>query len=187
MLRGELASPPRGAVSMCRTLAPLRATTKVRTVVVLAFVSALGASCVDTELSVDLQVEGGELVVAADGSLDATVELEIRVGTYALSGDDVSLSRIGVFAPGADGAAAELVPMRPEGFDSRIEPGERRRVTVRSTAPADAFPSARAMLCGASSATALVTWTAEQQPDDPLDPPLMSFGSSEGAVVMRCL
>jgi len=31
-----------------------------------------------------------------------------------------------------------------------------------------------------------VTWTAEQQPD-PLDPPLMSFGSSEGAVVVRCL
>jgi hypothetical protein len=152
-----------------------------------ALVAVFGVSCVDTELSVDLQVEGGELVVAADGSLDATVELEIRVGTYALSGDDVSLSRIGVFAPGADGAAAELVPMWPEGFDSRIEPGERRRVTVRSTAPADAFPSARAMLCGASSATALVTWTAEQQPDDPLDPPLMSFGSSEGAVVVRCL
>lgn len=159
----------------------------VGAVFVALFVALFGVSCVDTELSVDLQVEGGELVVAADGSLDATVELEIRVGTYALSGDDVSLSRIGVFAPGAEGASAELVPMRPEGFDSRIEPGERRRVTVRSTAPADAFPSARAMLCGASSATALVTWTAEQQPDDPLDPPLMSFGSSEGAVVVRCL
>lgn len=155
--------------------------------VLSALVALFGAGCVDTELSVDLQVEGGELVVAADGSLDATIELEVRVGTYALSGDDVSLSRIGVFAPGAEGASAELVPMRPEGFDSRIEPGERRRVTVRSTAPADAFPSARPMLCGASEATALVTWTAEQQPDDPLDPPLMSFGSSEGAIVVRCL
>lgn len=153
--------------------------------VAVAVLALFAASCVDTELSVDLQVEGGEIVVAADDGLEATVELEIRVGTYALSGDDVSLSRIGFFV--GDVAAADLVPMRPEGFDSRIELGERRRVTVRSTAPAGAFPSARDVLCGSSTATALVTWTAEQQPDDPLDPPLMSFGSSEGLVTVRCL
>lgn len=154
----------------------------VRAVPLLALL-ALG--CIDTELSVDVQVVGGEIVVAADGSLDSEVELDVRVGKYALAGDDLSLSRVGFFVAGDP--VAELVPMRPEGFDSRIEPGERRRITVRSTAPATAFPAARDAFCGTSEATTLVTWTAAQQPDDPLDPPLMSFGSAEGLVVVTCL
>ncbi len=145
---------------------------------------ALAGGCIDTELSVDLQVLGGEVVVPEDGSLDATVELEVRVGRYALSGDDVSLSRVGIFFGGDP--VAELVPMRPDGFDARIEPGERRRVTLRSTSPGGSYPAARALLCAGGDATALVSWTAEQQPDDPLDPPLMSCGSAEGAVTIRC-
>lgn len=150
----------------------------------LATVGALAAGCVDTELSVDLQVVGGEIVAFEDGSLESTVDIEVRVGRYALSGDDVSLSRVGFFAAGDP--VAELVPMRPEGFETRIEPGERRRATIRSTAPAGSHPAARAALCNGAATTTLVTWTAEQQPDDPLDPPLMSFGSAEGAVTVRC-
>lgn len=156
---------------------------------VLAFVgslswAALAGGCIDTELSVDLRVLGGEVVVPDDGSLDATLDLEVRVGRYALSGDDVSLSRVGIFFGGDP--IAELVPMRPDGFDARIEPGERRRITLRSTSPGGSYPAARALLCAGGDATALVSWTAEQQPDDPLDPPLMSFGSAEGAVTVRC-
>lgn len=149
----------------------------------LAWVTLAGG-CIDTELSVDLQVLGGEVVVPDDGSLDATVEMEVRVGRYALSGDDVSLSRVGIFFGGDP--VAELVPMRPEGFDGRIEPGERRRITLRSTSPAGSYPAARALLCAGGDAISLVSWTAEQQPDDPLDPPLMSFGSAEGAITIRC-
>ncbi|MEZ4251287.1 MAG: hypothetical protein R3B99_24005 [Polyangiales bacterium] len=74
-------------------------------------VGALASSCVDTELSVDLQVVGGEIVAFEDGSLESTVDIEVRVGRYALSGDDVGLSRIGFFADGDP--VAELVPMRP--------------------------------------------------------------------------
>ncbi|MBX3251211.1 MAG: hypothetical protein KF901_28800 [Myxococcales bacterium] len=123
------------------------------------------------------------MVVSADGDVSATLDVEVRVGRYALSGDDVALSRASFFI--GETPAVDFVLSRPDDF-GRVEPGERVRVEVSGAAAATAFPSAREVLCAAAEATALVTWTAREQPDDPLDPPLMSFGSSEGTVAVRC-
>ena len=67
---------------------------------------------------------------------------------------------------------------RPEGFVGRLEPGESVEVRIAGRTMPGAYPRARALLCDSNPVEVVVTWTAREQPDDPLDPPLMSMGTA---------
>ena len=62
--------------------------------------------------------------------------------------------------------------------DRRLEPGEETDVSVMGVSSAGAFPAARDQLCAAGEVTVVLDYQADQQPDDPLDPPLMALGNA---------
>lgn len=140
-------------------------------------------ACIDTALSLVVDVESASGDLGAD-TLSIEVRSTVRVGTYALAGDDFILPRATLFSQGS--AAAEVVLERPEGFDGRLEPGEETTVISRGTSDLADYPRARELLCAGSDVTVLLGWQAAEQPDDPLDPPIMSFGNAEGVATIRC-
>ncbi len=74
-----------------------------------------------------------------------------------------------------------MVLDRPEGFTGRLEPGEDTEVVSLGSVDLAAYPGARELLCSGAEVTFLLGWQAAEQPDDPLDPPIMSFGNAEGS------
>ena len=149
----------------------------------LALMMLSSTSCIDTELGLAVDVTGASVSVDAT---DISVELtcDVRVGTYALAGDDFILPRAGIFV--GEVPVAELNLERPVGFDGRLEPGESTTVTLVGSAGIDAYPSAPGQLCGASAAEVTVNWVADQQADDPLDPPIRDMGTAVGTATIRC-
>lgn len=146
----------------------------------LVTVCVLG--CIDTALSLVLDVQNGAVTVEPDEHLSIEVTARLRVGEYALSGDSFTVPRASVFV--GETPVAEINLDRPEGFVGRLEPGESVTLTFRGTTAGTPPASARATLCTAGEATVLMMWQAEQQADDPLDPPIMSFGTGEGTVAI---
>ena len=147
----------------------------------------LCSGCIDTELGLDVLVTGGSLTVPTTptmgSNLSLTLDLNVRVGTFALNGNSFSLQRASVFS--GENAVAQLILSRPAGFDSRLEPGESIDITVSGTNGADGFPQASA-LCDVGTARVVVDYAADSVPDDPTDPPVMSIGTAEGNVTVTC-
>ncbi|MEM9070695.1 MAG: hypothetical protein AAGE52_19465 [Myxococcota bacterium] len=144
--------------------------------VFLLALALFSGSCVDTALSLVVDVREATIVVESDDEVSVDLTLDVRVGRFALAGDDFVVPRAGILVD--EIGVTEVVLNRPEGFDGRLEPGESTVVRIQGTAPASAAPTARAQLCGGGSATVLVTWIADEQPDDPLDPPIRSMGNA---------
>ena len=140
-------------------------------------------ACIDTALGLVVEVGSADVLVAAD-TLEVNVSCDVRVGTHALAGDDFTLPMASIFV--GDLPVAEINLNRPAMFTGRLEPGESRTIEVDGQATLTAFPNARDQLCGASEATVVVQWIAEEQPDDPLDPPLRSAGTANGSATIRC-
>lgn len=136
-----------------------------------------GASCVDTELSVDMELRSASITVLADDTIELDLVANVRVGKHALSGDNFILSRADLVLVTGE-PVAQIVLERPDGFDGRLEPGESVTVTIVGTSPPGTFPDARSLLCSGVEVEVSATWQAEQQADDPLDPPIMSFGAA---------
>ncbi len=136
-----------------------------------------GAGCIDTALSLVVEVRSAE--VAFDGADVLAVDLvvDVRVGEHALAGDDFVVPRAGILVADGD-PVGEINLERPEGFVGRLEPGESTVVRVSGRSLPGAFPRARELICGGAALEVVVSWTAREQPDDPLDPPLMSMGSA---------
>jgi len=147
----------------------------------LVLAAAPSGGCVDTELSLDAQVRAASVTLGADDVIEVELEMDVRVGKYAIAGDDFVIPQVGLFV--GDAPVAEVNLERPEGFDGRLEPGESTTVTLRGATLPGAYPAARGVLCGGGEVevTVVAEWTAQQQPDDPLDPPIMSFGVAEGS------
>lgn len=135
------------------------------------------AGCIDTALTLVVEVEEASAEVTGE-RLTVEVTSRVRVGTHALAGDNFTLPRASLLVGGEP--AAEVVLERPEGFTGRLEPGEETQIVSRGSVDLAAYPNARALLCAGGEVTFLLGWQAAEQPDDPLDPPLMSFGNAEG-------
>lgn len=144
---------------------------------VLLACASWGASCVDTELSLDMQLRSAAITVQADDTILVDLVADVRVGKHALSGDNFIVSRADLILVSGE-PVGQVVLERPEGFDGRLEPGESTTITISGTSPAGAFPDARSLLCSGQEVQVSATWQAEEQADDPLDPPIMSFGSA---------
>ena len=139
----------------------------------------LNLSCVDTELSLAVTVESAEVEVRSDTDGDvAALELSVhvRVGEHALAGDDFILPNASVFD--GDAVVVTVNLMRPADFMGRLEPGESAMLTIVGESQPGAFPSARDSLCTSDDLRVLLNWQADAQPDDPLDPPIMSVGTA---------
>ena len=140
------------------------------------------SSCIDTELSLDVQVRSGSTTVSPDSQVQLELSVDVRVGEHALAGDDFTIQRASLFA--GEELISDIVLQRPDDFSGRLEPGQSRTLSLRgnSTEPID---NAQA-LCNADVRVS-VLWQAQEQPDDPLDPPIMSFGTAESHNVdVRC-
>jgi hypothetical protein len=137
----------------------------------------------DTELSLAVEVTSATAGVRAE-TIEIEVVCDVRVGTYALAGDDFILPQASIVVDGVP--VAEVVLERPEGFSGRLEPGESTQVSTRGSIPLSAFPSTRESVCGRGSVDVLVQYQAAQQPDDPLDPPIRAIGSALGDATVRC-
>ena len=136
-----------------------------------------GASCVDTELSLDMQLRSAAITVQADDTITLDLVADVRVGKHALSGDSFIVARADLVL--VDDTPVALVSLdRPDGFEGRLEPGESVRIEIAGRSPAGAFPNARMLLCSGGDVRVTATWQAEEQADDPLDPPIMSFGTA---------
>ena len=137
------------------------------------------AACVDTALTLVVELEDATVHVRDEGAgevLRTDLTVFVRVGKYALGGDDFILPEAQLFV--GEVPVAEINLDRPEGFDGTLEPGESTTVQITGSVSTAAYPEARSQLCGASSVTVLVLWTADQQPDDPLDPPTRQMGTA---------
>ena len=136
-----------------------------------------GASCVDTELSLDMQLRSASVTVQADDTVFVDLRADLRVGKHALSGDNFIVSRADLNLVSGE-AVAQIVLDLPEGFEGRLEPGESVTLDIMGTSPVGAFPNARSLLCSGAEVQVVAMWQAEEQADDPLDPPIMSFGTA---------
>jgi len=145
-----------------------------------AFVALLVAvGCIDTALSLVVELEGATVHVRDEGAgevLRTDLTVFVRVGKRALAGDDFILPEAQLFV--GETPVAEINLERPEGFDGTLEPGDSTTVQITGSVSTAAYPEARSQLCGADAVTALVLWTAEPQPDDPLDPPNRQMGTA---------
>ncbi len=137
----------------------------------------LGSACVDTALGLVVTLRSAEVSLDAAEVLSVDLVLDVRVGEHALAGDDFVVPRAGIVVVDGD-PVGEINLDRPEGFDGRLEPGESAVVRIAGRSLPGAFPRARELLCSGAAVEVVVTWTAREQPDDPLDPPLMSMGSA---------
>lgn len=137
----------------------------------------------DTELSLAVEVVSATAGVRGD-VIEIEVVCDVRVGTYALAGDDFILPQAIIVVDGIP--VAEVALERPEGFSGRLEPGESTQVVTQGTVPLIAFPATRERVCGQSTVEVSVEYRADQQPDDPLDPPIGSVGSAQGQATVRC-
>ncbi|MFK8001158.1 MAG: hypothetical protein AB8H86_16310 [Polyangiales bacterium] len=137
----------------------------------------------DTELSLAVEVASATAGVRGD-VVEIEVVCDVRVGTYALAGDDFILPQASIVVDGVP--VAEVSLERPEGFSGRLEPGESTQVTTQGSVPLSAFPSTRDRVCGQSVVEVSVQYQAEQQPDDPLDPPVRAIGAAQGEATVRC-
>ncbi len=146
----------------------------------LAFVFG---GCIDTELSLAVTVLDAELSAGASEA-DLAVELEIRVGTFALEGDRFSVPRASLFD--GETPVAEFSLQAPEDFQNELEPGESVDVTMTASASLSALGVERDALCNLSEPRIVVSYIAEQNPADPLDPPIRSAGSETGPVTVQC-
>lgn len=143
----------------------------------LGVAALLGVGCIDTALSLVVELRSAQVSLDAEDVLAVDLVLDVRVGEHALAGDDFVVPRAGIVVSGGD-PVAEINLERPEGFDGRLEPGESTVVRISGRSLPGAFPRARELICGGAPLEVVVTWTAREQPDDPLDPPLMSMGSA---------
>lgn len=149
-----------------------------RAALVLLACTCWGASCVDTELSVDMTLRSASITVQPDDAVAIDLVANVRVGKHALSGDNFAVARADLVLVTGE-PVAQIVLELPEGFMGRLEPGESATLMIRGTSPVGAFPNARSLLCsGAAEVEVSATWQAEQQANDPLDPPIMSFGTA---------
>lgn len=151
----------------------------MKRVALLAPLALLGLACVDTALSLVVELEDASVFVRDEGAgevIRTDLSVFVRVGKYALGGDDFILPEAQVFV--GEVPVAQVTLERPEGFDGTLEPGESTTVQITGSVSTAAYPEARSQLCGAASATVLVLWTADQQPDDPLDPPNRQMGTA---------
>ncbi|MEM6955184.1 MAG: hypothetical protein AAF411_03820 [Myxococcota bacterium] len=149
---------------------------------VLSFMAAvLAGACVDTALSLVVDVDGGS-ASATEDLVNVSIDASIRVGEFAVSGDTFTLPGADLFV--GETPIAQLVLNRPEGFTNTLEPGQSTRVTI--TGMGRVTSDARATLCASETATVLLQWRAEEQPDDDLDPPLGDMGASEGTLTVTC-
>ncbi len=155
----------------------MRTRIRNQAVAVGLLLGALVGGCIDTALGLVLTVEGGAATADAT-TVTIEVRAELRVGEHALGGDSFIVPRASLFSGGEPVVDVNLE--RPAEFRGRLEPGESVTVTFRGTT--DLPPASRTRLCGSDSATVILGWQAEEQPDDPLDPPIMSFGNGEGTV-----
>lgn len=137
----------------------------------------------DTELSLAVEVTSATAGVRGD-TIEIEVVCDVRVGTYALTGDDFVLPQASIVVDGVP--IAEVILERPEGFDGRLEPGESTEVMTRGSIPLSVFPATRDMVCGRDSVEVLVRYEAEQEPDTPLDPPLRATGAASGDATVLC-
>lgn len=137
----------------------------------------------DTELSLAVEVTSATAGVRAD-TIEVEVTCDVRVGRFALAGDDFILPQAAIVVDGVP--VAEVVLERPEGFDGRLEPGQSTVVETRGSIPLSAFPSTRDAVCGQSNVEVSVQYEAAQQPDDPLDPPIRALGAAQGEATVRC-
>ncbi len=135
--------------------------------------------CIDTALSLVVELEEATVYVRDEGAgevIRTDLTVFVRVGKHALAGDDFILPEAQLFV--GEVPVAQISLERPEGFDGTLEPGESTTVQITGSVSTAAYPEARSQLCGADVATALVLWTADQQPDDPLDPPNRQMGTA---------
>ena len=146
----------------------------------LALVALLGLqACVDTALTLVVELEDATVYLRDEGAgevLRTDLTVFVRVGEHALGGDDFILPEAQLFVGEVPVAAINLD--RPEGFDGTLAPGDSTTVRLTGSVAAAAYPEARSQLCGARSVSVLVLWTADQQPDDPLDPPTRQMGTA---------
>lgn len=137
----------------------------------------------DTELSLAIEVTSATAGVRSD-TIEIEVVCDVRVGTYALAGDDFILPQASIIVDGVP--VAEVSLERPEGFSGRLEPGESTQVMTQGSIPLSAFPMTRERVCGQSSVEVSVQYEAAQQPDDPLDPAIRAIGAASGEATVRC-
>lgn len=150
-----------------------------RVALIAPLVVAVGPGCIDTALSLVVELEDATVYVRDEGAgevLRTDLTVFVRVGKYALAGDDFILPEAQLFV--GEVPVAEINLDRPEGFDGTLEPGESTTVQITGSVSTAAYPEARSQLCGADTVTALVLYTADQQPDDPLDPPNRQMGTA---------
>ncbi len=153
----------------------------------LLLLCPLLTSCVDTELGLEVVVTSADVIVTgtAEGdALSVDLTLNVRVGTYALAGNDFIVPRAGLFADGDP--VGELNLERPADFSGTLAPGESTTVRIMGSAPADAFPAARSALCEGAAIEVLVTWQADTRPDDPTDDPVREMGNAAGTGASSC-
>ena len=138
-----------------------------------ALLALLGlvVGCVDTELSLVVELQDAAVAIRDEGEGDVVrtdLTLFVRVGTYALSGDTFALPRAQVFV--GDTLAAQINLDRPADFRGTLAPGESTTVAITGSVPVAAWPDARAVLCGAESAEGgrdLDSRVATRRPDRP--------------------
>ncbi len=145
----------------------------------LLVATLLLGGCIDTALSLVVTID--EATIESDGdSLTITADVHVRVGEYALAGDDFVLPRASVFANGEPQLQFNLQP--PMDFNGRLEPGEGRTVRVTGRSMGDIS----ALCAGAPDVEVTVQWQAAQQADDPLDPPIMAMGTAAATPRVVC-
>ncbi|MAQ14816.1 MAG: hypothetical protein CMN30_08470 [Sandaracinus sp.] len=146
-----------------------------------AWLAALCAlfGCIDTAPGLVVELEDAAVAIRDEGAGEVVrtdLSLFVRVGKYALAGDTFMLPRAQVFV--GEELAAQVNLERPADFTGTLEPGESTTVAVTGTVSTEAWPGARAAICGAGSVEVLAVWTAESRPDDPTDAPIMQTGNA---------
>lgn len=147
----------------------------MRVLLAAALALSVAGCTVDTELGVAAQVRGGAVTVTSDDVVRAEAVTEFRVGEHAGGERQFVLGRMELFVE--DTPVAQVNPDYPPGFDGRLSPGERQTVTVTGATTPGAFPSARDVLCTASTVRILVRWQDVTPGDAPVD---SEFGIAEG-------
>lgn len=147
----------------------------MRAALALPLAVLVGACTVDTELGVAATVRGGAVTITSDDVVQVEARTEFRVGEHADGTRQFVLGRLELFVE--DTPAAQVNPDYPPGFDGQLSPGEEQAVTLTGATTPGAFPSAREVLCGASTVRILVRWQDVTPGDTPVD---SEFGVAEG-------